>query len=146
MRAWLFFVFKVIRVDIEREPDLLDLDDLLIFSGFFLFFGFLKSVLAVVHDLADGRFGGGGDLDKVKILALRYLERLRGGHDAKLLAVVGNNSYLLITDLLIDLLFFAADVKAPPGNSIKKRGREEPEPRMKINACTRAHARRIKSY
>jgi len=38
-----------------------------------------------------------------------------------LLAVIGNYSYFLIADFLIDLLFFAADVKAPPKNNKKAR-------------------------
>ena len=33
---------------------------------------------------------------------------------AKLLAVCTDNSYFLFTDLLIDELFFRADIKAPP--------------------------------
>ena len=106
--------FKVMRVNVERKPDLFDLNDLLILSGFLFSLCLFKAELAVIHNFANGRFGCGSNLNEVKILALCDFKSFRCGHDAELLTVVGDNSYLFVTDFLIDLLFFAADVKAPP--------------------------------
>jgi len=46
-------------VDHRAELDLLDLDDLLFLAGFSLLFLLLESVLAVIQDLADRRYGVG---------------------------------------------------------------------------------------
>ena len=73
-----------------------------------------KQILAVIHYFANGRLCHGRNLNEVKISAFGNFESLCCGHNAELLAVVRDNSYLFITDFLIDLLFFAADVKAPP--------------------------------
>ena len=81
----------------------------------FLFLCLFKSELAVVHYFANGRLCHGRNLNEVKISAFGNFESFCCGHNAELLTVIGNNSYFLITDFLIDLLFlFVADVKAPP--------------------------------
>ncbi len=107
---------KIVRIDVERKSDFFNLNGFLIFLCFFLFLRFFKSELAVVHNLADGRLCHGSNLIKVKISALCDFKSLRCGHDAELLAVIGNNSYFLVADFLIDLLLLLADVEAPPEN------------------------------
>jgi len=53
-------------VDHWAELDLLDLDDFLLLAGFGLLFLFLESVLAVIQDLADRRYGVGRNLHQVE--------------------------------------------------------------------------------
>ena len=61
---------KIVCVDIERKTHFLDINDMLIFSGFLLSLSLFKTVLAVVHNLAYGRVALRSDLDEVKVFLL----------------------------------------------------------------------------
>ena len=83
----------------------------------FFFFLQLEPVLAVVHDLADGRVGRGGDLDQIHLLFAGHGQRLAGGHDTQLFAGGADHSDLFVANALIEFklfLFLAANRKTPP--------------------------------
>ena len=102
---------KIMGVDVEREANLLDLNDMLILSGFLFSLCLLKAIFAVVHDLADRRLRLRSNLYQIKILLFSDMQRVPGGHYSELLAVRADNSQLFVTNFLINLsiLFFLAD-------------------------------------
>src|SRR5262245_19180522 len=73
-------------------------------------------VLAVVHDPAHRRVGGGRDLDQVELLAVGDALGIRGRHHTELLPVAVADTDLTGTDLLVDAgAVFALRYDAPPG-------------------------------
>ena len=76
---------------------------------FFLPFGLLKAVLAVVHELADRGNGIGGDLDQVQLRLGGLGHGLGDGQDTKLLSLGGDQAHFLVPDLLIDLMSRVSD-------------------------------------
>ena len=78
---------EVVLVDAGAELHLLDDDHLLLLLGFGLFLLLLEDVLPVVHDLADRRVGGRGDLDQIEILFAGHVLRLLQRDDADLSAL-----------------------------------------------------------
>lgn len=125
------FRVEIVRVDIERKPNFLNFDGFLIFSRLFLSFCLFKSEFSVVHYFADGRLSRRRYLDQIEIFFLGEPQSPLRGHYAELFAAVGNNPDLRVADFLVDLLFFAADVEAPPEKN-KSGGGETPTSR-KIN-------------
>ena len=101
-------------IDLRRKADLFDFHNALIFLGFLLFFSLLKAELAIVHDLADGGIGLGGDVHQVESLFFGGIQRLLKGHDPQLLALAVDQPDFLFPDFLVDLMFHDANVKAPP--------------------------------
>ena len=95
---------QVVLADAGRHADLLDLHDALILLGFLFTLGLLKTVFAVVHDLAHGGNGVGRDLHKVELLLLCLGQCLLCGDDAEHGAVRCDQANLLIPDLLIELM------------------------------------------
>ena len=75
---------EVVLVDAGAELHLLDDDHLLLLLGLGLFLLLLEDVLPVVHDLADRRVGGRGDLDQIEILFAGHVLRLLQRDDADL--------------------------------------------------------------
>ncbi len=111
---------EVVRVDVQRKPDLLDVDDLLILLGFLVFLLLFKAELAVVHQLAHRRGRLRCDLDQVQLLLLRHAQRVAGGHDAQLAAVSADQSDLSVANAFIQLqVFFAvrSDWDTPPSKT-----------------------------
>ena len=52
-------------------------------------------------------------------------QRLAGGHDAQLCAILADQANLFVTDILVNLISRIADIEAPPVNltrKIQKRG------------------------
>jgi hypothetical protein len=78
------------------------------FPGAFLL---LVLVLPVIHDPADRRHRGGGDLHQVQPFLSGYGQCLRRGHDAQLLAGVINHANFTNTDAFVD----AEPVVTPAG-------------------------------
>src|SRR5690625_3650872 len=71
--------------DVRPELDLLDLDHLLISSGFGGPFLGLVFVLSEIHDLADGRIGIWRALDHVEAYAFGHPDRVARIHGAVIL-------------------------------------------------------------
>src|SRR5690625_3228844 len=78
----------IMRVDVRSELDLLDLDHLLISSGFGGPFLGLVFVLSEIHDRADGRIGIWRDLDQVEAYAFGHPDRVARIHGAVILALM----------------------------------------------------------
>ena len=87
---------------------------LLIFLCFLFPFGLLETELAVIHKLAHGGIGIGGDLYQVKLSLLGDCQSFLGGLDTELLAVVAYKAYLGVADLFVDLMTLSANYKTPP--------------------------------
>jgi hypothetical protein len=92
----------VVLGDLGAELDLADDDLLLVLLGLLDLLGLLLLVLRVVQDAADGRLGLRGDLDEIKILALRVAQRLVGLHDADLIARLVDQPDLGNADAFVD--------------------------------------------
>ena len=115
---------EVAGVDTGGHTDLLDLHHMLVLFGLLVPFGLLKFEFSVIHELANGRDGVGGNLDQVHTRVIGVALGLRGGHDAELRAVRADQADLAVTDLLIDLMRRAGYLKAPPQITVMR-----PEPR-----------------
>lgn len=65
MNFWAFFELgvKIAHVDTGGHAHFLDLDDMLVLSGFLFALALFKAELAVVHELAHRRLGLRRDLD-----------------------------------------------------------------------------------
>ena len=91
----------IMRVDAAGELDLLKLYRLLLLLGFLLSLLLFKAELAVVHDLAHGGRGLGGDHDQIQFFLVRDLESLLGAHDPQGFSVGSDDPDLLQIDVLV---------------------------------------------
>ena len=105
------FHVEVVYIDAGRHPDLLNLHHPLVLAGFLRALGLLEPVLAVVHELAHGGDGIGGDLDQIQAPLLSQAQGLLGGHAAQLFAGLGDQQDLFIADLFIGLMTCVSDGK-----------------------------------
>ena len=105
---------EIADVDARGHAHLFDLHHVLVFPGLLLPLGLLEAELPVVHELAHGRGGVGGDLHQVQALLVGQALALRRGHDAQLAAVGADETDLPVADLLIDLMGRVSYGKAPP--------------------------------
>ena len=112
--AVLYLDVEVVGVDVQGHLDLLDLSLLLVLPGFLLPLGLLKTVFAEIHDAAYRRSRCRSDEYEIEICFDRLIECVSRSHNAELLAVSADYSYFLLADILVDELFFRADIKAPP--------------------------------
>ena len=87
---------------------------MLVLLGVLFPFGLLKAVLAVVHELAHGGLGGGGNLNQVQTGLVGTDLCLSGGHDAQLGAVGADEPDLPVANLLVDLMSRISYGHAPP--------------------------------
>jgi hypothetical protein len=131
---------QVSHVDIGRQPDLLDLDYTLVFPRFLLPLGLLEPVFAVIHDAAHRGLGLRRYLDQIHTLLDGDIHRFLRGYDPQLLPGVGDEPDFFVTDVFIDLMFHAANAKAPPYWTLKneKDGSSKPSVPQK-NTPPRLH-------
>ncbi|BBX22879.1 hypothetical protein MTER_22900 [Mycolicibacter terrae] len=89
---------------VDLGAQLLFLDDglLLVLARLALLLGRLVLVLAVVHDLANRRFGGRGYFDKVEIGIRGDAKRIFDAHDAYLLPSRADQTDLRYANALVD--------------------------------------------
>src|SRR5215210_2147088 len=92
---------EVVVADFRPEPDLLDLDVLLILASLALFLGLFVLETAVIEQAADGGNDVGRDFYEIEVLGLGQLQCLKSGHDAELLAVFTNQSDLTYADPIV---------------------------------------------
>jgi len=97
----------VVFADLRPEPNLLELDDLLVLAGLPLLLGLLVLEAPVVQQPANRRDDVRGYLDQVEVLRLGQLERLEGRQDAELLAILTDKSNLANADSLVDAKILA---------------------------------------
>ena len=105
----------VVLVDLRPELDLFDVDDLLVLLRLARPLLLLVLILPEIHDPADGRHGGGGDLHQVQPLLLGDDEGLRRRHDAELLPVIVDDPNFPDADAFVD----ANTVVTPRSRSIE---------------------------
>ena len=96
---------EVVGVDARGHANLLDLDDLLVLSGFLFLLELLEPELAVVHDLADRGNGVRRDLDQIEIFFFGQRQSSGGRHNTKLIAFSSDHAEFLVPDFLVDLMF-----------------------------------------
>jgi hypothetical protein len=97
----IFLGLVVVLINGDRELDLFDSDDLLLFAGGAVALVLLIEELAVVLDLADGRNGVRGDLYKVESAFAGHLEGFKGSHDAELFAVLVDDADFACADTFV---------------------------------------------
>jgi hypothetical protein len=97
----ILFRVVIVVVHIDAELDLFDHDLLLMLLGLALFLFLLVEKLPVVHDAADGRLRGRRNLNQVQILLAGHFERLEGGQDADLCALVIDHANFACADALV---------------------------------------------
>ena len=102
----------VVGVDLRSELLLLDHGELLVAAGLPGLLRALVLELAVVHELADRRAGGGGDLDEVELGLLRQPQGVLDAHDADLLAVRADQADLGNADAVVDARLCADGVSS----------------------------------
>src|SRR5450756_2095144 len=93
---------EIVLVHLRPELDFLDLDDLLVLSGFAGALLLLVLVLAEIHDAADRRLRHRRDLDQVQTLLASNGQRLLRRHDAQLLGGVIDDTNFPHPDPFID--------------------------------------------
>ena len=71
---------------------------MLVLSGLFFPLALLEPELSVVHQLAHRRGGLGRDLDQIQALLVSDPQRLRRGHDSKLLTLGADQADLFVID------------------------------------------------
>src|SRR6266566_5137326 len=96
-----FLGLVVVIVHVNAELHFLDRDRLLVLLGFAFLFFLLIEKLPIVHDAANRRLRGGGNLYQVQILFAGHLERFMRRHDADLLALIANHADFACTDALV---------------------------------------------
>src|SRR5208282_546567 len=95
------------------ELHFLDVAAAMVLALFVLPLVFLVAELAEIHDLADGRHGGRGNLHQVEPRFARLLDGFERLHDAELPAVCVNYADLAFTDAFIHaVLTIDADTNA----------------------------------
>jgi hypothetical protein len=96
---------EIVVIDMGTELELLDLPgSLVLFHGVDLL-ALLVLELSIIHELADGRFGIGRNLDKVKARFFSFLDRNDCGNDAKLFPIGADKTNFLGFDLIVDACF-----------------------------------------
>ena len=66
-----------------------------------LLLGLLVTVLVIVHQFADRRFGGGHDLHQIKPGLLGQFKRLANRLHAELFTVLVDDTHLAVADFLV---------------------------------------------
>jgi hypothetical protein len=98
---------EVVLADLRPQPNLLELDDLLVLAGLALLLRLLILEAAIVEQPTDGRDAVGGDFDEIQIQLAGSLERLEGRENPQLLAVCTNQPNLTSANALVDAKVFA---------------------------------------
>jgi hypothetical protein len=105
---------EIVLPDAGRHPYLFYLYNVLVAASLFIALRLFESVLAVVHNLADGRIAARRDFYEVELALHGDLHRVGGRHNAELLAVLPNKADLFVTDFIVDLIGRIVDVRTPP--------------------------------
>ena len=96
------FSLQVVVVDLWTNPDLFQLDNMLILARFPLFPALLVTELAVIHQAADGRHCVRCDFNEIQSTLPRHLQRIARGDHANLLAFFINQPHLSDANALVD--------------------------------------------
>ncbi len=93
---------KVVRVNPRAELNLFDGRGVLVLLGILFLLGLFVTVFAEIHEPADWRRGGGGDLDEVNPVLPGQVERVGQRDDAELFAVNSDDPDFAGADFAID--------------------------------------------
>ncbi len=99
----LYLEVKVVVIGLGPDLDLFYLDMNLFLLCLLLFLAHLVLVFAEIHDTAYRRRGRGRNLHKIQLTGFRCLKGLADGQYSQLFAIVGNDSYLIGTNSLVDV-------------------------------------------
>ncbi|MPM83190.1 hypothetical protein SDC9_130253 [bioreactor metagenome] len=97
------------QIDGGAESNLLKLDYFLIFALLFFTLALFEFVLAIIHDLAHGRCGIGGDLHQVQACLVRHVHSHIQRNDALLVPFRIDQAHFLVADLLVDEQIILSD-------------------------------------
>src|SRR5258705_4996390 len=93
----------VVPPDLRPEPHLLERHVDLVAPARARLSLLLVAPFAVVHDPADGRVRGRGDLDEIEVACVRVLARVVGASHSELLSFASDQAHLTRADLVVDL-------------------------------------------
>ena len=96
---------EIMIIDVGAKLEFLDLSGPLVLLHGMDFLALLVLELSIIHQLADGRFGIGRDLDKVEARFLCLLDRHDCGNNAELFSIGSNQPDFLCLDLMVDARF-----------------------------------------
>jgi len=93
---------EVVGIDARAELDFLDRAGVLMLLGFLVLLRLFVTELAVIDEPADGRRGGGGDLDEIHAVGAGEVQRFAEREDADLFVVDPDDPHFAGTDFPID--------------------------------------------
>jgi len=105
---------EIVDADANAELQFFCFHSMLILTGFLLALGLFKSILAVVHDAANGRGSLRCDLHEVQTLVQGDLLCVFDGHDTELGTILINQTDLTVANCLVDLMLYVTDAETPP--------------------------------
>ena len=107
------FEFKIMVIRAWAEFHFLQHDILLFCAGGMFPLSFHELVLAIVHDSANRRVRGGGNLHQIKPFVFGDPDRSRRGHDAKLCSIFVNDANLSGSNAIVDACLSRSDTVLP---------------------------------
>ena len=96
------FSFKIVIIDLGPDPDLFELNDVLITSGLPFLPALLVSKFPVIHQPANGRNGIRRHFDEIKATFPRHIKRFASRHNSNLRALVINQPDLANPNPLVN--------------------------------------------
>ncbi len=93
---------KIVGVDVRSKANFLELSLLLLFAGLPLFAALLITEFPVVHQTSYGWVGIRRNLDEIKSLVSRRLERFHRGNYSELIAFFIDQAYFSNADAFVD--------------------------------------------
>src|SRR5271155_3696812 len=90
------------RVNARTQLNFLDDGGVLVLLGFFFLLRHFIAVFSEIHEAADGRHGGRGDLYEVNRVLAREIDRVGERDDAELLAVHPDDADFTGADFAVD--------------------------------------------
>jgi hypothetical protein len=111
---------EVARPDAHAQPHLLQFVAMRLSSCILRLRDHLEPVLAVIHDLANGRVGVGCDLDKIEVQLAGQRQRVSNGSDAELATLGVDQPYLSDADPLVDALLLLGVPRRTDGSLLSR--------------------------
>ncbi len=95
------FRIEIMVIDRRAQANLFQIDDLLIFTGFFLFLLLFELKLSVVHDTGNGWFCSWSNENKIKIDAFCDFKGFVLGFDSKLFTILIDQTHFTGTNRFV---------------------------------------------
>ena len=90
------------RINLRAQLHFLDLVGVLVLLGFFFLLGEFVTILAKIHEAANGRCGRRGDFNQIHAGGARLIKRIAQRQNADHLFIDSDDSHFAGTDFPID--------------------------------------------